>query len=67
MTQGAAATSSAYVYTIDSSKITNKIWHCAQEYEDAVKTYPHAEECEWSVEEIIPYVCFLSPKYLPHF
>lgn len=55
VSQGDAASSSNYVYTIDSSKITSKIWNCQAEYDQAVKTYPHAEECEYSVEGIIPW------------
>ena len=64
VSQGSSATSSAYVYTIDSSKITTKIWNCASEYAEAEKKYPHSEECEYAVVGIIPWVCLFSPKYL---
>ena len=57
-----SATSSAYVYTIDSSKITTKIWDCTKEYAEASSEnnkimYPHAEKCEFSVEVIILWIC----------
>jgi hypothetical protein len=62
VSQGDAASSSNYVYTIDSSKITTKIWNCQGEYDEAKKDYPHAEESEYSVEGIIPWVCLFSPE-----
>ncbi|KAI1078366.1 ADP-ribosylation [Whalleya microplaca] len=44
-----------YLYTLDSSKITEKIHDVADEYEKAGKKYGHADEKEFSVEHLIPW------------
>lgn len=67
-----AATSSVYVYIIDSRKITTKIYDCAKEYteassEDNKIRYPHTKECEFSVKGIILEVYLFLPLYLTLF
>lgn len=44
-----------YLYTIDSSKITNNIYDFAAEYEKECKPYGHVNEKESSVEHLIPW------------
>ncbi|KAF2190072.1 ADP-ribosylation, partial [Zopfia rhizophila CBS 207.26] len=44
-----------YLYTLDSSKIDEKIWDVAEEYEKAGKKYGHSEEKEFAVEHLIPW------------
>lgn len=44
-----------YLYTIDSSKIPDRIWDVAAEYEKKGETYDHPEEQEFSVEGTIPW------------
>ncbi|KAI9716214.1 MAG: hypothetical protein M1812_005439 [Candelaria pacifica] len=44
-----------YVYTLDSSKIKEKIHDVAQEYKDANRKYGHSNEKEFAVETLIPW------------
>lgn len=44
-----------YLYTLDRSKITEKIYDVAEEYKKAGKKYGHADEKEFSVEHLIPW------------
>ena len=44
-----------YVYTLDSTKITEKIHDVAAEYKAANKEYPHPNEKEFAVEREIPW------------
>ena len=44
-----------YLYTLDSTKISKPIHNVAAEYEAAHKTYGHADEKEFAVEEEIPW------------
>lgn len=44
-----------YLYTLDSTKITEKIHDVAAEYKAAGKTYGHAKEKEFAVEHLIPW------------
>ncbi|OTA63979.1 ADP-ribosylation [Hypoxylon sp. EC38] len=44
-----------YLYTLDSTKITNKIHDVAAEYSHAGLKYGHADEKEFSVEHLIPW------------
>ncbi|KAJ5752193.1 Heat-labile enterotoxin A chain [Penicillium odoratum] len=44
-----------YLYTLDSTKITEKIYDVAEAYKEAGKTYGHADEKESSVEHLIPW------------
>ncbi|KHN94779.1 Heat-labile enterotoxin, A chain [Metarhizium album ARSEF 1941] len=44
-----------YLYTLDSTKIHQKIHDVAAEYAQAKKKYGHADEKEFSVEHLIPW------------
>ncbi|KAI1861596.1 hypothetical protein JX265_009563 [Neoarthrinium moseri] len=44
-----------YLYTLDSTKITEKIYDVAAEYEKVGKGYGHATEREFAVEHLIPW------------
>jgi len=46
---------SGFVYVLDPSKITEKIWDVQAEYDGAGKTYPHKREKEFAVELMIPW------------
>ncbi|KAI9793813.1 MAG: hypothetical protein M1835_006971 [Candelina submexicana] len=48
-------TPDGYVYTIDSSKIKEKIHDVAEEYKKADRKYGHPEEKEFAVEHEIPW------------
>ena len=48
-------TPKGWVYTIDSTKITEKVHDVAQEYKDANKKYGHSDEQEMAVEHLIPW------------
>jgi cation transport regulator ChaB len=45
----------AYLYTLDASKITEKIWDVADEYKKAGKKYVNAPEKEFAVQNAIPW------------
>lgn len=49
-----------YRYSVDSSKITNKIWNVAEEYQKAGKKNDYAEEQELSVQNEIPWSAVLA-------
>ena len=53
--KGNVATSNAFVYTLDSSKISGAIYDCAKAYSEADRKYGHANEQECSVWQIIPW------------
>lgn len=44
-----------YLYTLDSTKITEKVYDVAEEYKKAGKKYGHADEKEFAVEHLIPW------------
>lgn len=44
-----------YLYTLDSTKITETIHDVAEEYEKAGKKYSHSDEKEFAVEHLIPW------------
>lgn len=44
-----------YLYNIDSTKIPDRIWDVAAEYEKRGEDYEHPEEQEFSVEGTIPW------------
>lgn len=44
-----------YLYTLDSTKISEKIYDVAAEYEQAGKKYGHADEKEFAVVKLIPW------------
>ena len=44
-----------YLYTLDSTKITEKIHDVAAEYEKEKKKYGHAKEKEFAVEHLVPW------------
>lgn len=44
-----------YLYTLDSSKITGKIYDVKAEYENNCTPYGHFKEKEFSVEHMIPW------------
>ncbi|KAI1844936.1 hypothetical protein JX266_008952 [Neoarthrinium moseri] len=49
-----AHTGNGYLYTLDSTKITEKIYDVAKEYEKVGETYGHAKEKEFAVEHLTP-------------
>ncbi|KAL2821834.1 hypothetical protein BDW59DRAFT_164016 [Aspergillus cavernicola] len=44
-----------YLYTLDSTKITEKVYDVAVEYEEACRPYGHAKGKEFSAEHLIPW------------